>query len=87
VTPEHRTRTASSLISRLTAYGSADMLNWIVNEKKIAPHIPVIDKLKREDGTFSRKDFKFEQERNIYLPRWRQSAHPRSRAPLPGVTA
>jgi hypothetical protein len=67
VTPEHRTRTASSLISRLTAYGSADMLNWIVNEKKIAPHIPVIDKLKREDGTFSRKDFKFEQERNIHL--------------------
>jgi hypothetical protein len=24
-----------------TAYGSADTLNWIVNEKKIAPHIPV----------------------------------------------
>src|SRR4029453_11399372 len=32
-------------------------LNWIVNEKKIAPHIPVTDKSKREDGTFSRKDF------------------------------
>jgi transposase len=27
-----------------TAYGSADTLNWIVNEKKIAPYIPVIDK-------------------------------------------
>ena len=39
-----------------TAYGSADTLNWIVNEKKIAPHIPVIDKSKREDGTFSRED-------------------------------
>jgi hypothetical protein len=25
--------------------------NWIVNEKKIAPHIPVIDKSKREDGS------------------------------------
>jgi hypothetical protein len=23
-----------------TAYGSADTLNWVVNEKKIAPHIP-----------------------------------------------
>jgi len=34
-----------------TAYGSAETLNWIVNEKKIAPHIPVIDKSKREDGT------------------------------------
>src|SRR5215470_3326989 len=50
-----------------TAYGSADTLNWIVNEKKIAPHIPVIDKSKREDGTFSREDFRFDQERNIYL--------------------
>ena len=50
-----------------TAYGSADVLNWIVSEKKIAPHIPVIDKSKREDGTFSREDFRFDQERNIYL--------------------
>ena len=50
-----------------TAYGSADALNWIVNEKQITPHIPVIDKSKREDGTFSREDFRFDQERNIYL--------------------
>jgi transposase len=50
-----------------TAYGSADMLNWIVNEKKIAPHIPVIDKSKREDGTFSREDFRFDEERNVYI--------------------
>jgi transposase len=41
-----------------TAYGSADTRNWVVNEKKIAPHIPVIDKSKREDGTFSREDFR-----------------------------
>ena len=50
-----------------TAYGSADTLNWIVNEKKIAPHIPVIDKSKREDGTFSREDFRFDEEQNIYI--------------------
>jgi hypothetical protein len=50
-----------------SAYGSADTLNWIVNQKKIAPHIPVIDKSKREDGTFSREDFRFDPERNIYL--------------------
>src|SRR6187431_2668902 len=49
-----------------TAYGSAAMLNWVVNEKKIAPHIPVIDKSKREDGTFSRDDFTFDKERNLY---------------------
>src|SRR5215471_9781449 len=50
-----------------TAYGSAETLNWIVNEKKIAPHIPVIDKSKREDGTFSREDFRYDRERNIYI--------------------
>jgi transposase len=50
-----------------TAYGSADTLNWIVNEKKIAPYIPVIDKSKREDGSFSREDFRFDEEQNIYI--------------------
>jgi transposase len=49
-----------------TAYGSAATLNWLVHEKKIAPHIPVIDKSKREDGTFSREDFIFDKKRDIY---------------------
>lgn len=49
-----------------TAYGSATTLNWLVNEKKIAPHVPVIDKSKRGDGTFSREDFIFDKERDIY---------------------
>ena len=34
-----------------TAYGAAPMLNWLVEEKGIAPHIPVFDKSKRDDGT------------------------------------
>jgi hypothetical protein len=38
----------------------------VVNEAKIAPHIPVVDKSKREDGTFSREDFTFDKERNVY---------------------
>jgi transposase len=50
-----------------TAYGSAETLNWIVNEKKIAPHIPVIDKSKREDGSLSREDFSFDQDGNVYV--------------------
>jgi transposase len=49
-----------------TAYGSGANLNWLVNDKKIAPHIPVIDRSKREDGTFSRDDFTFDKERNLY---------------------
>jgi transposase len=50
-----------------TAYGSAETLNWIVNDKKIAPHIPVIDKSNREDGTLSRADFSFDKEQNVYV--------------------
>jgi transposase len=50
-----------------SAYGSAATLNWIVNEKKIAPHIPVIDKSKREDGSLSREDFSFDQDGNVYV--------------------
>jgi hypothetical protein len=50
-----------------TAYGSGANLDWLVNEKKIAPHIPVIDKSKREDGTFSREDFRYDKERDIYI--------------------
>src|SRR5215470_16608507 len=49
-----------------TAYGAAGMLNWPVEEKQIAPHIPVIDKSKRDDGTFSREDFTFDKERDVY---------------------
>src|SRR5262249_27063529 len=49
-----------------TAYGSAATLNWIVNEKRIA-HIPVIEKSKREDGSLSREDFTFDQDRNVYV--------------------
>ena len=49
-----------------TAYGSGATLNWLVKDKKIAPHIPVIDKSNREDGTFSREHFTFDKERNAY---------------------
>lgn len=50
-----------------TAYGSGPNLSWLVKDKDIAPHIPVIDKSKREDGTFSREDFRFDKERNVYV--------------------
>ena len=50
-----------------TAYGAASMLNWLVEEKGIAPHIPVIDKSKRDDGTFSRSDFRYDPTNDVYL--------------------
>jgi transposase len=49
-----------------TAYGAAPMLNWLVEEKGIAPHIPVIDKSKRDDGTFSRSDFRYDPTSDVY---------------------
>jgi transposase len=50
-----------------TAYGSASNLDWLVNARGIAPHVPVIDKSKRDDGTFNREDFTFDKERNVYI--------------------
>jgi transposase len=49
-----------------TAYGAAPMLNWLVEEKGIAPHIPVFDRSKRDDGTFSRSDFRYDPTSDIY---------------------
>ncbi len=50
-----------------TGYGSAEMLDWLVNEKSIEPHVPVFDKSQRADGTFSRDDFTYDHERDIYV--------------------
>lgn len=50
-----------------TAYGSAETLKWLVDEKGIEPHIPVFDKSDRQDGTFSRGDFTYEAEQDRYV--------------------
>ena len=49
-----------------TAYGSAKFLSWLISTG-ITPHIPVWDKGRREDGTFSRSDFAFDKKRNVYV--------------------
>jgi transposase len=49
-----------------TNYGSADILAWLVNEKNIAPHVPVWDKSDRTDGTLSRIDFVWNAEADEY---------------------
>ena len=50
-----------------TAYGTGEFLGWLVKEKRITPHIPVWDKSRREDGTFSRADFSWDKARNVYI--------------------
>jgi transposase len=49
-----------------TAYGTGRFLAWVV-ARGIAPHIPVWDRSHRNDGTFSRDQFKFDKERNVYV--------------------
>jgi transposase len=49
-----------------SGYGSAEMLGWLVHEKGIEPHITVFDKSARRDGTFSRQDFTYDHEGDVY---------------------
>jgi hypothetical protein len=47
-----------------TAYGTAEMLDWMVEKKGIEPHVPVWEKGERNDGTFSRSEFAFDEASN-----------------------
>jgi len=48
------------------AYGTGEMLGWLVDHG-IDPHIPVWDKSRRSDGTFSRDDFTYDKARDLYI--------------------
>ena len=48
-------------------YGSAEMLGWLVDERGIEPHVKVFDKSERTDGTFSRGDFAYDPECDLYV--------------------
>jgi transposase len=50
-----------------SAYGSAEMLGWLVYEHGIEPHVTVFDKSARKDGTFSREDFTYDHQGDVYL--------------------
>ena len=49
-----------------SAYGSAEMLGWLVYEHGIEPHVTVLDKSTRQDGTFSRDDFTYDHVGDVY---------------------
>lgn len=48
------------------AYGAADFLGWMVNEKAIAPHVPVWDKTQRNDDTLSSSEFEWDEQADEY---------------------
>src|SRR6202045_3505266 len=50
-----------------TAYGTAEMLNWLGNERGVEPHIPGFDKSQHPDRTFSRDDFVYDHKRDCYI--------------------
>ncbi len=50
-----------------SACGSGETLNWLVHEKGIEPHIPVFDHSQRDDDTFSRSDFTYDHESDVYV--------------------
>ena len=69
-----------------TAYGSAQLLGWMVDEKGIEPQVPVWDKTERKDDSFSSSDFEWNEEANEYRcpeghalrSNWRPFKNPRS---------
>lgn len=69
-----------------TAYGTAPMLAWMVEEKAIEPHVPVWDKTERQDGTFPRNDFQWNVVADEYRcpagnalrSEWRRFKNPRA---------
>ena len=61
-------------------------------QQGIAPHVPVIDKSQREDGTFSREDFIYDEMRDVTMPGRQDAGHDgpcqrRSRASLSRLRA
>jgi transposase len=68
-----------------TAYGTGPMLEWLVEDKGIEPHVPVWEKARRDDGTFSVSDFQWDEQANEYRcphgqplrSQWRPFKNPR----------
>ena len=53
------------LLAADSAYGTGRFLAWLI-DRGIAPHVSVRDLSARKDGTFSRADFRYDKDKNIY---------------------
>ena len=49
-----------------TAYGTGKLLAWLL-DKHITPHIPVWERYPSPEGMFSRSDFTYDAERDLYV--------------------
>jgi len=50
-----------------TAYGSAEMMNWLVHEQGIEPHIPVFDKPRIPTAPSRATTFTYDHKRACYI--------------------
>jgi transposase len=75
-----------------SAYGSAENLAWLVQERGIEPHIPVIEK-ERIDGSFARSDFTYDHSQDFYTcpggkelrQYWQESRAAKAQPPADGL--
>src|SRR5215475_5899552 len=49
-----------------TAYGTASMLAWMVENKGFEPHVPLWDKTQRNDNTLSSSEFQWNEQADEY---------------------
>jgi transposase len=72
------------------AYGSAELLAWMVNDKAIEPHVPLWDRTQRKDNTISSSEFHWSEKNKEYRcpqgkplrSEWRAFAQKRSHITL-----
>jgi transposase len=48
------------------AYGAAEIVGWMVNDKAIEPHVPIWDKTQRADETLSSSEFQWDEQADQY---------------------
>ena len=70
-----------------TAYGTAPMLAWMVEDKGFEPHVPVWDKSDGKAELFGRSDFTWEADKDRYIcPAGHALIHGRYHRDAPFVT-
>ena len=48
------------------AYGSAELLGWMVDDKKIAPHVTLLETPGRPTKSFTQKDFTYHKGKDVF---------------------
>ena len=79
----HRTPVRSEAEAARRGHGVRDrQVPWLARRCDITPHIPVWENANRVDGTFSRRDFIFDNEKNEYRARTVRPPQPPARCTM-----